>query len=1535
MMEDFYENDNVETIAIIGMAGRFPGARNTDEFWHNLREGVESISFFSDDELKYSGIDPTILSHPRYVKAKGVLQHAEKFDASFFGYSPAEAQSIDPQHRVFLECGWEALENAGYDTEAYGGSIGVYAGATLSSFVRNVFRHGPNYESPLKSNPELGTLIGVDKDHLTTRLSYKLNLKGPSIGVQTACSTSLVAICLACQGLLTYQCDIALAGGVSIRIPAKCGYQYQEEGILSPDGHCRSFDAEARGTVGGDGVGIVVLKRLREALEEGDNIHAVIKGFAINNDGSSKIGYTAPSMEGQSEVVAMAQSMAGIDADSITYVEAHGTGTILGDPIEVSALTRAFRTSTNKNGYCALGSLKTNIGHLDAAAGVAGLIKIVLALKNKLLPPSLHFKETNPKIVFENSPFYVNTRLAEWTPECGVRRAGLSSFGIGGTNAHVIVEEAPESVVPYQTESSELIVLSAKTETALASASRRLVAHLKHHPELCFADVAFTLQVGRRMLNHRLMLLGRDTEDTVAALESKDPRRVLIASGEHREQNCVFMFSGQGAQYPNMALGLYQKYEIFRNEVNRCCEVLRSTEGIDLHSVMYPGRKNLKVALEQLKQTEMAQLALFVIEYSLSRLLMNWGIMPCAMIGHSVGEYVAACLAGVFTLEDGLEMVCTRGHLMGAQPAGAMVSVRLPADEVAPLLNEELSLASINAPSVCVVSGPTNAVEKLEYRLSQLGVVFHRLHTSHAFHSKMMEPVTAPFAETASRLELAPPRIPYISNVTGTWVRPQEALDPLYWVNHLRQTALLSKGLKELLKEPGWLYLEVGPGNTMVNLVREHSSTQAVYSTLRHPKDSRPDIDFLLNSLGRLWLAGMRVEWARLYADQPPRRRIPLPTYPFERQLFQVGRQVSDDSGLRSLGGPVKNSDIRKWFYVPAWKSSVFAANAEGLPSKILGKRWMVFLNSCSISSQIADGLVRAGCEVIRVTAAKCFASTGPHDYSLNPESSSDYDALFSELQRLNKLPERIIHCWGLTQNGTVSIEKALNLGFYSLLFLAQALIGRMASSQTRIFVITNQVQGVTGEETLCPEKAMVLGPCKVIPQERYTISCTSIDIELPKSGTQNERWLLESLLAELAADSEVPVLAYRGRQRWVQTFEEMPLVMNSPSRIPLREGGVYLVTGGLGDVGLAMAAYLARTVQAKLILTARSLLPRKNQWKTWLETHDEQDKIHRRIREVMAIERLGSEVIIRNADVADLQEMKSLVEEGEDRFGKINGVIHAAGIVKGPSIAEVEKLRQKDCEEQFRPKVNGVLVIKELFSGRSLDFCMLTSSLATVLGGLGFSAYAAANQFMDTLSLQQHHFGIRDWISVNWDGWLVREKRETSTVPAVAEYSMTPEEGVRALEQTLRLGSVSQVIVSTGDLQTRLRQWIKLESPDADGEEVVDIAQYSRPQLTNPYIAPQTETQRSIAALWQVLLAIDKIGIRDNFFELGGNSLMAIQLLSRLHGTFYIDLSLAKLLELDTVDKLATHIDAIQWVAKDRVESPEGSGDEREVIEL
>jgi len=647
-------------IAIVGMACRFPGAKDVDEFWNNLKEGVESISFFTDEELRASGVPPSTLGDPDYVKAKGVVDDVDLFDAAFFGFNHREAQILDPQHRLFLECAWQAIEGAGHDCERYGGRIGVYAGTSMNTYLLSLYSN----RDLMESFGPLQLLIASDKDFLATRVSYKLNLTGPSITVQTACSTSLVAVHLACQSLLNGECDMALAGGVSIRIPQKSGYLYQGGGIVSPDGHCRAFDAGANGTVSGDGVGVVLLKRLEDALEEGDSVRAIIKGSAINNDGAMKAGFTAPSVNAQAIVIAEAQAMAGVDAETISYVEAHGTGTALGDPIEVAALREAFRTTTDRNGFCAIGSVKTNIGHLDAAAGVAGLIKVVKALEEKKLPPSLHFERPNPKADFADSPFYVNNTLAEWRGHGKPLRAGVSSFGMGGTNVHAIVEEAPRADAPASSRPWHLLMLSAKSGSALEAATSNLAGYLDRNPGANLADVAFTLQAGRRAFDHRRITVCRDQGDARATLRTLDRQRVFTSLHDDVDRPVVFMFSGQGSQYVNMGLDLYQAEGEFREQVDLCSEILGPALGVDLRDVMYPDEAKREDSARLLDQTFITQAAVFVIDYALARLWMRWGVQPRAMIGHSIGEYVAACLAGVFTLEDALRLVAARGRLM-------------------------------------------------------------------------------------------------------------------------------------------------------------------------------------------------------------------------------------------------------------------------------------------------------------------------------------------------------------------------------------------------------------------------------------------------------------------------------------------------------------------------------------------------------------------------------------------------------------------------------------------------------------------------------------------------------------------------------------------------------------------------------------------------------------------------------------------------------------------------------------------------------
>jgi len=622
--------------------------------------------------------------------------------------------------------------------------------------------------------------------------------------------------------LLNYECDLALAGGITITVPHKAGYLYQKEGIASPDGHCRAFDIKAEGTIMGNGVGIVVLKRLKDALADGDRIHAVIKGSAINNDGSGKVCFTAPSVGGQAKVIAEAQAIAGVEPETITYIESHGTGTALGDPIEISALKKVFGASTQKKGFCAIGSVKTNVGHLNSASGVAGLIKTVLALKHKMIPPSLHFEQPNPEIDFANSPFYVNTKLSEWKTDGTPRRTGVSSFGIGGTNAHVVLEEAPPHQPSGKSRPWQLLVLSAKTSSALETATANLTEHLKQHPALNPADVAYTLQVGRRAFDHRRMVVCQDLDDAVKALESLDPQRVFTHYQKPCHRSVVFMFSGQGAQYVNMVQELYQVEPTFREQVDICSDILKAHLGLDLRHVLYPSQEQTEQAQQQLQQTAITQPALFVIEYALAKLWMQWGVRPAAMIGHSIGEYVAATVAGVFSLEDALALVTTRGQLMQQLPSGSMLAVPLPETEVQSLLGRTLSLAAINGPSSCVVSGSKDAVEALQNQLASQGVDCRRLHTSHAFHSQMMEPILEPFTERVKQVSLKPPQIPYLSNVTGTWITAQEATAPSYWARHLRQTVRFAEGLQELLKEPAQILLEVGPGWTLSKLTRRH-----------------------------------------------------------------------------------------------------------------------------------------------------------------------------------------------------------------------------------------------------------------------------------------------------------------------------------------------------------------------------------------------------------------------------------------------------------------------------------------------------------------------------------------------------------------------------------------------------------------------------------------------------------------------------------------------------------------------------------------
>jgi amino acid adenylation domain-containing protein len=897
-MSDHDTQDLSNALAIVGMSGRFPGSRTVAEFWRNQLAGVESIAQFRVEELevaKASAADPT------YVRARPVLDDVDLFDAAFFGIYPREAELIDPQQRIFLECCWEAIEDAGYDPLNCPAMTGVYAGCSPSTyFLRHVLRDRRFIEDYVSGYQVANypVTLGSNVDFLATRVSYKLNLKGPAFTLVAGCSTSLVAVCQAAQALQTYQCDLALAGGVSISFPQKRGYLYQEGGMVSPDGHCRAFDENANGTVFGGGAGVVVLKRLEDAVADGDSIYAVIRGFATNNDGSDKVGYTAPSVEGQANVIAMAQALAGVSPDSIGYVEAHGTGTPLGDPIEMAALTKAFRAQTDAKQFCAVGTAKTNVGHLDIAAGITGLIHAAHVVRDGVFPPTLHFQKPNPKLDLESSPFFINAKHKEWKQANGPRRAGVSAFGVGGTNAHVVLEQAPAWSSSSSARPVQLLLLSARSEAALENATTNLGQYLTAHPELNLADAAWTLQMGRRSFPCRRAIVARDVPEAIASLSQRDRKRLPTRVKPLDNPTLSFLFPGQGAQHPNMGRELYESEHVFQENVDRCAEILRAPLGEDLRSLLYPAEDASEETERRVTDTVIAQPAIFTVEYALAQLWMSWGIRPAAMLGHSIGEFAAACLAGVFSLEDALTLVAARGKMMQDLPRGGMLSVRLPESDLRARLNGSLSLAAVNSPSLSVVAGPFDALEEFEKKLGADGIICRRLVTSHAFHSSMMDPIVEPFTKLVADVCPSRPQIPYVSGVTGTWITEKEATDPAYWARHFRQPVQFAPALAELRKKPNSILLEVGPGNILGTLARQQagaSSEQPILSSLADNFSGEGDAASLINSLGALWLAGVQPDWRSLQGEER-RKRISLPTYPFERKRYWLDAPVLEES---------------------------------------------------------------------------------------------------------------------------------------------------------------------------------------------------------------------------------------------------------------------------------------------------------------------------------------------------------------------------------------------------------------------------------------------------------------------------------------------------------------------------------------------------------------------------------------------------------------------------------------------------------------
>ncbi|GCE28516.1 polyketide synthase [Dictyobacter alpinus] len=1504
-------------IAIIGMSGRFPGAQNIQQYWQNLCAGVESIRPVSDEQLRETfrqtlGYVPeTIvqqwLQDPHYIKVAAALEDIDRFDASFFGYSPAEAETIDPQQRLFLEQAWEALEDAGYaDTEAYAGLIGVYAGTEVNSYHRV-------HTSLIPTARDFQALVGNESAYLTTRASYKLHLTGPSIDVQTACSTSLVALHLASQSLRDGECDIALAGGVVAYSTQKVGYFYQEGGMFSADGHCRPFDARANGVVfANGGVGIVVLKRLHDAYRDGDQIYAVIKASAINNDGGRKAGYTAPSIEGQKRVILEALALADARPEDISYIEAHGTATPLGDPIEIAALTQGFREHTHRSQFCALGSVKSNIGHLGVAAGIAGIIKTALALKHKMLPPSLHYEQANPHIDFEHSPFYVNTRLTPWTTAALPRRAGVSSFGIGGTNAHVILQEAPEQSEPTPTNDQyQLIVLSARSGDALDTLCAHLSAHIEQTPDLSLANLAYTLQVGRKAFPYRRAIVCRTLTELRDRLTNGEYDSVQAPS---QKPSIAFLFSGQGSQYSNMGRDLYEHEPVFRHYVDLCASLVQPELECDIRAILYPADPQDQQAVAQLQQTSITQPALFIIEYALAQLWMSWNVLPDIMIGHSIGEYVAACLAGVFSLEDALALVVSRGRLMQAQPPGAMLSVSAPYHEIESLLGPEVSLAAQNGPEAHVLSGSVEAIEELEQRLQRQGLVVQRLRTSHAFHSQMMDPVLTAFRTEVQKIQLHTPKIPFISNLTGALMTEEAATDPQYWVSHLRQCVRFAAGLQTILQSQQCLLIEVGPGRSLAGLARAQltpDSPHLVVSSLRHVRDQQHDQAALLQTCGKLWCSGVRIDWARVQHEQYV-RRISLPTYPFERKRYWHFPQSVQAAQSPELVGSRKSS-LDDWFYAPSWKRLTLPVDQQSsLPANTC---LLAFQDSLGLTQKLSQEATASGMTVIIVQAGTGFQQSHEKLYTIDPTRKEYYQQLLQTLKQQGYLPHIIFHCWTMTPFQTdpsrmEQVEQAQYSGFYSLLFLSQALDSLQDRQMIKLMVVSNNLEEVIGGESYAPERATVLGTCRSIPLEYAQIECQHIDIQLPQPGLGWQS-IAQSLLQEIYHPADKQTIAYRGGYRWLSCFEPASIPADSNRPSGLRPHGVYLITGGFGAIGLALALEIARQTRGHIILLGRTPFPARSTWAEWLATHDGEEKVSRQIRQLQALEELGATLTVESADVTDHASMRTLLARVQQQYGLLHGVIHAAGTL---DIGIMQFKTARDASRVLAPKLQGTLILAELLREQRLDFLLLCSSLYSLFGGLGQADYSAANAFLDRFALSyQRQSGTPTYV-INWDAWQGAGMAEESSrrnltnqqySQFLMEGAISPSEGREIFSRVLSQRIMSQSIISTRDLRRVFEQIqaAALQFKHGYSASSVPGTMHKRPDnLHVAYLAPNNATEESIAAIWHNILGIEQIGVQDNFFDLGGDSIMAIKILKACLDTFKIELSIQQFFASPTI---------------------------------
>jgi malonyl CoA-acyl carrier protein transacylase len=1542
------ETAKTEPIAIIGLGCRFPGADDPDAFWQLLIQGMDAITEVPPDRWDIDAFYDPDPHAPGKMSTRygGFVRQLYEFDPHFFGLSPREAVTLDPQQRLLLEVSWEALEQAGLSPDRLAGSqTGVFVGICSSDYSQILLDRGVE---------AIDAYMGTGNTHSVAagRLSYLLGLQGPSLSVDTACSSSLVTVHLACQSLRNGECDLALVGGVNRILTPEATINFSKAQMLAADGRCKTFDADANGYVRAEGCGMVVLKRLSQALADRDNILALIKGSAINQDGRSS-GLTVPNGPAQQALIRQALQSSGLEPSDVSYIEAHGTGTALGDPIEVGALGAVFGEGRSPQDPLVIGSVKTNIGHLEGAAGIAGLIKVVLSLQHQEIPPHLHFKQPNPHIDWQDLPLKIPTEPMSWKTGSKPRIAGVSSFGFSGTNAHVVLAEAPcpEPLPETADRPLHLLSLSARTESALTALASRYQQHLTTHPTLNFADVCFTTNTGRSHFEHRLSLVAASTKQAIEKLTAfiAGQETTGVLRGRKTESSEVaFLFTGQGSQYVGMGRQLYETQPIFRAAIDRCNKILLPYLDKPLLEVLYPKAGELSL----LNETVYTQPALFALEYSLAQLWQAWGIQPDVVMGHSVGEYVAACTAGIFSLEDGLKLIAHRGQLMQALPQnGRMVAVLASEARVAQVIQPypEVAIAAINGPQSVVISGETAAVQAVCAELEADGAKLKPLAVSHAFHSPLMEPMLAAFAEVANSITYSPPHTEIISNVTGKLAAPGEMTTPDYWCRHIRQPVRFADSFAALHQHRYQIFLEVGPKPVLLGMGYQcipaaDVSQLALVSSLRPGQD---DWQTMLESLGQLYGCGLPIAWSE-FDREYGRRQVTLPTYPFQRQSYRVSpterrspitetpqtpiiqllqkgeteqlAQLLNQAGQFSdeqravlpelLTALVKQhqqqaafTTLQNWFYEVEWQLSPRQSQVDATEARSEPGIWLILADQKGVGQALAQQLTQQGHHCAIAHAGTGYHREASAQWTINPVEPSHFEQWCQEIVEQFSLPWRgVVHLWSLdvAQPDVLTLstlKQAQILGCASAMHLVQAL-SQHPRNTPRLWLVT---QGAMPIAQSLPAIAQtpLWGMGRVISLEHPQFWGGMID--LAPEFSQDEILTLSTEIQNAEGEDHI---AFRARQRYVARLVQTAI--QEPKPVSFHSDRTYLITGGLGSLGLQVAQWMVEQGGKSLVLTGRRSPSPEAQ------------------KAIAHLEQLGATVFIAQADVAALADMAEVLETINTSMPPLAGIIHAAGVSSPQALAD---MNLEALESMLSPKLAGSWNLHTLTQNIPLDFFVNFSSISAVWGSKGLAHYAAANHFLDGLAHYRRRLGLPA-LSVNWGPWA-----EAGMATGDSQADWLSRRGLKGLSSSVGLSALASLL-SSDRIQTTVAgvNWTIFKSLYESGGARPLLQQLGEPARSARIEAEKKEPD----PIWQDLEALPPeerqgrlvtylqaevgkvLGITETsklpepqqgFFDMGMDSLMALELKNRLEVSLAKPLPATLVIEAPTLRELAKYL--------------------------